>query len=93
MNNFSLPFVSTSGIINNDKVFQPGSIPFFIRKGFNGIIPKGTPIIQIIPFKRNNWKSKKVLISSEDIEHFKPGSKRIENNYYRNNLWEKNNYE
>jgi hypothetical protein len=29
-----------------------------IRRDFEGLIEKGTPIIQVIPFKRNDWKLK-----------------------------------
>jgi hypothetical protein len=28
-----------------------------IQKGFEGIIEKGTPMFQIIPFKRDEWKA------------------------------------
>lgn len=56
-NRFELPFLTTSGIIDNDKVHLPGTMPFFIVKGFTGIIPAGTPYAQILPFKRENWTS------------------------------------
>lgn len=57
LNRFDLPFMMTSGIVDNDKVKLPGSMPFFIIKGFTGIIPAGTPYAQIIPFKREDWES------------------------------------
>ena len=28
-----------------------------VKKGFEGIIPAGTPFMQMIPFKRDEWKS------------------------------------
>jgi len=28
-----------------------------MKNNFEGLIPKGTPVIQVIPFKRDNWKS------------------------------------
>jgi hypothetical protein len=28
-----------------------------IKEGFEGLIPKGTPFMQMIPFKRDDWKS------------------------------------
>jgi hypothetical protein len=31
--------------------------PFFIQEEFEGIIPKGTPYMQMIPIKRDSWKS------------------------------------
>lgn len=57
INRFDLPFFSTGGIIDNDKVALPGTVPFFIQKDFVGIIPEGTPFLQIIPFKRENWEA------------------------------------
>ena len=54
-NRFELPFLTTSGIIDNDKVHLPGTMPFFIAKGFTGTIPAGTPYAQILPFKREDW--------------------------------------
>lgn len=56
-NRFDLPFTSTSGIIESDNYSMPGEIPFFFKEGFEGIIPAGTPILQILPFKRDSWIS------------------------------------
>lgn len=52
-----LPFYSLTGIVDTDKHPLVINFPFFFKKGFSGVIPKGTPIIQIIPFKRDSWKS------------------------------------
>jgi len=57
LNRDDLPFTTTSGIIDTDKFGTPGNIPFFLKKGFTGLIPKGTPIVQFIPIKRANWIS------------------------------------
>lgn len=57
MNRFDLPFQSVSGFIDTDKVGIPGSFPFFIKKGWEGIVPAGTPYAQIIPFLRESWES------------------------------------
>lgn len=57
LNHYNLPFLTTSGIIDNDKVNTPGLLPFFLRKGFSGILPAHTPYIQIIPFKKEDWQS------------------------------------
>jgi hypothetical protein len=67
-NRFELPFLTTSGIIDNDKVHLPGTMPFFIVKGFTGVIPAGTPYAQIMPFKRENWIAEiETEISYEDM--------------------------
>jgi hypothetical protein len=56
-NRFELPFLTTSGIIDNDKVNLPGTMPFFVVKGFTGVVPAGTPYAQMLPFKREDWDS------------------------------------
>jgi hypothetical protein len=67
INRFDLPFITTSGIIDNDRVSTPGLMPFFIKKDFVGTISAGTPYIQIIPFKREIWEMEKKFYSASDI--------------------------
>lgn len=55
-NRFDLPFMTLSGVIDSDKFLANGNIPFFIKDGWVGVIPAGTPYAQIIPFKRKAWK-------------------------------------
>lgn len=56
LNRFDLPFITVAGIIDNDKMDTPGLIPFFLKEGFEGVIPAGTPYVQILPFKREDWE-------------------------------------
>lgn len=58
MNRFDLPFLNTTGIVDNDKVFISGTFPFFIIDGWEGEIKAGTPYMQVLPFKRENWEHK-----------------------------------
>lgn len=55
MNRFDLPFLNTTGVVDNDSVHLLGTFPFFIAEGWEGTIPAGTPYVQILPFKRENW--------------------------------------
>lgn len=50
-----LPFYSLSGLVDTDKHPAPIAFPFFIKKDFVGFLPKGTPFIQCIPIKRQNF--------------------------------------
>lgn len=52
-----LPFRTISGVVDTDVYEQEVAFPFWIRDDFEGIIEQGTPIVQIIPFKRDSWKS------------------------------------
>lgn len=55
--NFNLPFLTATGIVDSDIFTKKINIPFFIKKDFFGILKMGTPICQIIPIKRDSWKS------------------------------------
>jgi hypothetical protein len=59
LNRDDLPFYTLSGIVDADKFIYEtdGNHPFLLRNGFTGLIPQGTPMFQIIPFKRDNWNS------------------------------------
>jgi hypothetical protein len=52
-----LPFITMSGIVDTDTYNAPIEFPFFLNNSFEGKINKGTPVVQIIPFKRDSWKS------------------------------------
>lgn len=58
LNRHDLPFITLSGIVDADSYNFPVSFPFFFKKDAEGIIPAGTPIAQIIPFKRESWTKK-----------------------------------
>jgi hypothetical protein len=59
LNRNDLPFTTISGIIDGGLVMSAhGNPPFYIKQGFEGIIPQGTPIAQLIPFRQEKWKSK-----------------------------------
>jgi hypothetical protein len=58
LNRLDLPFIAMSGVVDSDvEPLRPGAYPVFLRRDFEGIIPKGTPILQIIPIKRESWNS------------------------------------
>jgi hypothetical protein len=57
LNRHDLPWTITSGIMDADKYSTSGSIPFFVRKDFEGMVPAGTPFAQLIPIKRASWRS------------------------------------
>lgn len=52
------PIECASGIIDTDDYSIPFNMFLKLRDpNFEGMIPAGTPFLQIIPFKRENWKS------------------------------------
>jgi len=51
------PFKCMPAFVDTDKHPVPVLFPFFLKKDFRGLIPKGTPVIQVIPIKREKVKS------------------------------------
>ena len=93
-NRFELPFITTTGIMDTDNWGIWGNQPFSLKSGWEGVIPAGTPIIQIIPFKRENWESEIdktfTLTKWANIQNLKSRSKF--RGYYKNNFWQKKNF-
>lgn len=50
------PFYTLTGVVDTDMHPLAVQFPFLMVKGFEGKISAGTPIVQIIPFKREEWK-------------------------------------
>ena len=97
-NRFELPFLTTSGIIDNDHVNLPGTMPFFIVKGFTGVIPAGTPYAQILPFKREHWTSEiDVQISPEEMYRVNYENsmkyRKPDGGIYQREVWERRKYD
>jgi hypothetical protein len=44
------------GIVDTDGFTVPIQIPFLVDEGFTGTIPAGTPVVQVIPFKRSSFR-------------------------------------
>lgn len=50
-------FTILDGIVDTDTYTAPVNFPFVLNDwSFEGIIPAGTPVAQVIPFKRESWK-------------------------------------
>lgn len=91
LNRMDLPFQTLSAIVDTDKHDAPIHFPFFMKHGFDGKIPMGTPIVQIIPFKRQDWKSVTDKYDKDGSAMFKQ-SLLVEDNY-KKSVWEKKTYE
>lgn len=66
-NRYDLPFLTLSGIIDSDNLHIPLSVNLYLRDDFEGIIEKGTPLAQVMPFKRTDWDHK-LLPHDSDAE-------------------------
>jgi hypothetical protein len=91
VNRHDLPFYTMTGVIDSDMFSKAVSLPFFIKKGFEGIIPEGTPIAQVIPIKRDQWVSEKSKYDvSTEIQNISLVKKIMRG--YKTLYWQKKNY-
>ena len=83
----NVPFLSLSGIVDTDTHPVPVNFPFLIRHGWQGIIPAGTPIMQIIPFRREAWFSEIINDDSDcvaGLKEYNKSTRKIMNRYKDN---------
>lgn len=88
------PFTILPGIVDTDSYTPPVNFPFVLNnRNFEGIIPKGTPIAQVIPFKRDSWQidigDKKNFNKQFNVAH------KINQTFfdaYKNLFWNKKEY-
>lgn len=67
-------FTILPGVVDTDQYSAPVNFPFVVNDpNFEGLIPKGTPIAQVIPFKRDVWEmeigSQKEYFEQLDTTH------------------------
>jgi len=78
-------FQAVPAVIDSDEYLFNFSLPVWLKKGFTGIVEKGTPIAQIIPFKRDNWESSYNMIDDYEykLHQQKSHNTTIVNNYFK----------
>jgi hypothetical protein len=89
INRPELPFYTVSGVMDTDEWYITGNHPFIIKKGFEGVIPMGTPMMSMIPFKRENWKSNSRSIEQMEHDVLQSKVRRHATAGYRKECWSK----
>lgn len=72
-----VPFRTLPGLIDTDGYSGAMNVLFLLRRDFTGIIPRGTPIAQVIPFRREDW-AHEVTVSDKTrwfVDYYKYESK------------------
>ncbi len=87
------PFQAISAIIDTDNSPLENLFPVWIQKDFEGVVEKGTPLVQITPFKRNDWES--TYSFYEEGEYRALEDKTFSStliNHYTKKVWSKKKY-
>jgi len=90
MNRLDLPFTVMSGIVDSDRFFHTplGQVPFYVHRGFTGVIPAGTPMYQMTPIRRTDRWLRQIL--TETDKTIKQRAHQIERRFrgaYRDEFW------
>ena len=81
-----------SGVVDTDMYTAPVNFPFQLQEGFTGVIPAGTPVVQVIPFKREAWKMELNSGSEKKILRNMKSIFSVYRDAYRNMFWSKKDY-
>jgi hypothetical protein len=83
-----LPFKLIEGVVDTDTFPLTINFPFFLENNFKGVIPYNTPMVQVIPFKRDEFKSKRGVFNKDKYQSLKNLHDRTFVNKYKIN-WRK----
>jgi len=87
-------FTILEGIVDTDQYKAPVNFPFVLKNTeWEGIIPAGTPMAQVIPFKRESWEHK--IGSKKEYEEQNKVGKKLKTlffNSYKRQFWSRKEY-
>lgn len=87
-------FTVMPGIVDTDTYTAPVNFPFTLDdQAWRGIIPAGTPMVQVIPFKRDDWAMR--MGSDKDIQAQGRVTTRLRSvwfNSYKRHFWTRKQY-
>ena len=83
MNRNDLPFTTITGMVDTD-TYTDNLVNIPARwhdTAFNGVLPKGTPVAQCIPVKREKWVARFEPLTSEAAEKLHDTAMSIANEF------------
>lgn len=88
-----LAFRAIPAIIDTDKPTIDLQFPVWVKSEFKGVVEKGTPMVQIIPFKRESWVSEFDYMTKKDFDIYMDNNfNSVIKNHYIKNIWSKKDY-
>lgn len=92
----NLPFTLLEGTVDTDVFHAPVEFPFLLNDpNWRGLIPAGTPIAQVIPYKRDSF-THEIQMETEDFKPSQDSHRRVRtifDNGYRNLFWYRKSYD
>lgn len=93
-NRDDLPFKTFTGIVDTDKYQIPVNFPFRLTNLPMGvsIIPKGTPIAQIVPFRRESFTAQRKVVGPEFFGLKRRNLRTLIKESYKRQYWFRKSY-
>lgn len=88
-----LPFIVVDAIIDTDVFPSKFPITFFVREGFKGVIKAGTPFVQVIPFKRDEWTATIIEKNENELQEQQKSMLTRFSGAYKKLLWNRKKFE
>lgn len=85
-----LPFRIVPAVVDTDMYIADGPFSLIIKRGFKGVIEKGTPLIQCIPFKREEFEMN--ILDEPDLKALNLIPYKLRSKFggaYKKYMWEK----
>ena len=87
-----LPFYTSPAIVDTDNLPTRSHYNFHFKNNFVGVIPKGTPMLQIFPYQRESWESEIVEPDTKNMKEIDFNLKKISPNPYKRIYWQRKKY-
>ncbi len=88
------PLTAIPGVVDTDSFITEGHFSFIVEKNFKGVIKQGTPLVQVIPFKRDHWEME-VLTPEESLRQLNKQRFNLRSTFsngYKNKMRSKKDY-
>jgi len=96
LNRYEQDFEIISAIVDTDLYFDKLNFPFiWTTPNFEGTLKTGLPLVQVIPFKRENWKVKVGALNHKTSKKLMSNNLLRQLNFkklYKNMFWSKKSY-
>jgi hypothetical protein len=94
INRFELPFLPLTGIVETGKYYMEVQLPMacMMRPGQTFDLARGTPLIQVIPVRREEWKSR-IAPMDEALRERQFADFTSNPHTYKDEFWEKLQFE
>jgi antitoxin (DNA-binding transcriptional repressor) of toxin-antitoxin stability system len=94
LNQFGLPVQVLSGLVETDTYYRPVHFPSVctMSPGTTVTLPRGTPIAQVIPIRREDWRSSVGAPDRAARQRIEQEMSADRHNFYKARHWKKKGY-